>query len=72
MHYPLQNYNPDCKLNYMNKGILAQYLNFHAEIQSLHTVHKAASIAGPVLSFLSISKGCRVSKSPVFQLSEKG
>lgn len=55
----------------MNKRVLAQCLNFHAEIQLLHTAHKAASIAGPVLS-LSISKGCRVSMCPVLQLSDKG
>lgn len=57
--------------SYMNKRVLAQYLNFHAEIQSLRTAHKAASVAGPVLSLLSISKGCRVSKYPVFQLSDE-
>ena len=39
-------------LSYMNKRILAQYLNFHAETQLLHTAHKAASICRPYLVIL--------------------
>ena len=37
---------------YMNKRILAQYLNFQAETQLLLTAYKAASICRPYLVIL--------------------
>lgn len=44
-------------LSYMNERISAQYLNFHAETQLLHTAHKAGSICRPYLVILTMSEG---------------
>lgn len=44
-------------LSYMNERTLAQYLNFHAETQLLHTAYKAGSICRPCFVILVMSEG---------------